>query len=332
VQNLKITSKTILVTGAAGFIGSFLTEKFAKMGACVKAFVKYNSRNDIGCLNFLPKKILDDIEIIMGDLRNADALKNTFKNTDIVIHLGAVISIPYSYIRPEEVVETNVLGTLNVLTSAKDANVERVVHASTSEVYGTARYIPIDEEHPLQAQSPYSASKIAADKLVESFYRTYNLPVVTIRPFNTYGPRQSTRAIIPAIIVQMLTKNNIQIGALKPVRDFTYIDDMINAFLKIVLKDGIEGETINIGSGVGVSVEHLVNLIKKIVRKDVKVVVNKKRLRPPFSEVERLIADTKKARAVLDWKPKVTLENGLKRTVRWFEKHIDIYKPEVYAI
>ena len=253
--------RQVLVTGAGGFIGSHLTERLVAEGARVRAFVRYNSRGDVGGLRLLPADIYSQLEIIAGDLRDAEAIRAAAKGVDTIFHLGALISIPYSYIHPREVVETNVMGTLNVLMAARDLDVRRVVHASTSEVYGTAQYVPIDEAHPLQGQSPYSASKIGADKIAESFYRAFNLPVATLRPFNTYGPRQSARAIIPTIITQALTRDEVRLGNLTPSRDFTFVADTVEGFLRIASVEAAMGQEINLGVGATITIGELAHKI-----------------------------------------------------------------------
>ena len=326
------SKKTVLVTGAGGFIGSHLTEKLVNLGADVKAFVRYNSRNDWGLLEMAPEKVKKNLEIIMGDMRDTNAITEACDGIDIIFHLGAIIAIPYSYLHPRETVETNIIGTLNVLKAGFDNSVEKIIHTSTSEVYGTAQYLPIDEKHPLQGQSPYSASKIGADKIAESFFRSYDLPVVTIRPFNTYGPRQSARAVIPTIITQMLTSDIVHIGSTNPKRDFTYIDDTVDGFIKIAQKDKIAGEVINIGSNSEISIGDLVDKIKSITGKKAKVKTEASRVRPKKSEVLRLCADNSKAKKLLGWEPKISLGDGLKSTVKWISDNIELYKSEMYTI
>ena len=323
--------KSVLVTGAGGFIGSHLTEHVVELGANVKAFVRYNSRNDWGLLELLPKDKLNQIEVIMGDLKDADAVRHAAKEVDIIFHLGSLIAIPYSYIHPRETIETNVLGALNVLTAAKENGIEKVVHTSTSEVYGTARYVPLDEEHPLQGQSPYSASKIGADKIAESFYRSFDLPVAIIRPFNTFGPRQSARAVIPTIITQALTKEKIFLGSLHPTRDYTYVKDVIEAFIKVAESPQSIGEFINIGSNFETSIGDLAEKIVSLIEKNVEIVSDKTRIRPPKSEVERLWCDNTKAKRLLGWEPTTSLDEGLKKTIGWISDNINLYKPELYT-
>jgi len=324
--------KTVLVTGAGGFIGSHLTEKLVDLGAKVKAFVRYNSRNDWGLIEILPSHTKEKMEVIMGDLRDSETIKSAMKDVDVVFHLGALIAIPYSYIHPREVVETNIMGTLNILNAAKEYKPEKIIHTSTSEVYGTAQYVPIDEKHPLQGQSPYSASKIGADKLAESFYRSYDLPITTLRPFNTYGPRQSARAVIPTIITQALAQNKILLGSLEPTRDLSYVDDIVDGFIKAAESEKSTGEVINIGSGFEISINDLANKIISLIGKKVKIVSDPKRVRPPKSEVERLMADNSKAKELLNWKPKISLDKGLRKTIDWFSKFQNRYRPDIYNI
>ena len=324
--------KKVLVTGAGGFIGSHLTEKLVDLEAKVKAFVRYNSRNDWGLIEILSSDVKQKIEVITGDLRDSETIRSVMKNVDIVFHLGALIAIPYSYIHPREVVETNIMGTLNILNAAKECKPKKIIHTSTSEVYGTAQYVPIDEKHPLQGQSPYSASKIGADKLAESFYRSYGLSITTLRPFNTYGPRQSARAVIPTIITQALTQNEVLLGSLEPTRDLSYVDDVVDGFIKAVESEKSIGEVINIGSGFEISINDLANEIISLIEKKVKIISDPKRIRPPKSEVERLIADNSKAKELLGWEPKVSLDKGLRKTIDWFSKFQNRYRPDIYNI
>jgi dTDP-glucose 4,6-dehydratase len=323
-------NKSVLVTGAGGFIASHLVEALAGQGARVRAFVRYNSRGDPGLLAQLPSQVRDGLEIIAGDLRDPQAVASAVHGVDIIFHLGALIAIPYSYLHPYEVVETNMMGTLNVLMAARTAGVGRVVHTSTSEVYGTALKVPISETHPLQGQSPYSASKIGADKLAESFYCAYNLPVVTIRPFNTYGPRQSARAVIPTIISQTIAVGKLRLGNLQSLRDFTYVSDTVAGFLKGGETPSIEGQTFNLGTGVEVSVGKLVDEVAAIAGKEVEVVVEEERLRPDKSEVMRLLSDNSRARHILGWEPSITLAEGLEMTYRWIEAHMAFYHVGAY--
>ncbi len=315
-----------LVTGAGGFIASHLVEALINDGAKVRAFVRYNSRGDPGLLKLLPKNIFDKLEIIAGDLRDLAAVQSAMRDINLVLHLGALIAIPYSYIHPAEVVETNVIGTLNILLAGRLLNVDRIVHTSTSEVYGTALEVPINETHPLQGQSPYSASKIGADKLVESFYRSYDLPVVTLRPFNTYGPRQSARAVIPSIIIQALTHDVINLGNLDAKRDLTYVTDTVNGFRKVAQVKGIEGETFNLGTGEEVRIDQLAEEIINQIGKKVEIRVDKSRLRPEKSEVQRLLADNTLAKERLNWAPSINLREGISRTIRWVEANQHFYQ------
>ena len=324
--------KNVLVTGAGGFIGSHLTEHLVELGANVRAFVRYNSRNDWGLLELLPKEKLDKIEVITGNLKDADAVRHATKNIDMIFHLGSLIAIPYSYIHPRETVENNILGALNVLMAAKENGIEKLVHTSTSEVYGTARYVPIDENHPLQGQSPYSASKIGADKIAESFYRSFNLPVAIIRPFNTFGPRQSARAVIPTIITQALTREKIVLGSLHPTRDYTYVGDVVDAFIKVAESPKSVGEVINIGSNFEISIGNLAKKIISLIGKNVKIVSDDVRIRPQKSEVERLWCDSTKAKELLKWEPKTSLDEGLKKTIVWISDNTQLYKPELYTM
>jgi len=325
-----ISEKCILVTGAGGFIGSHLVEALAAQGAQVRAFVRYNSRGDPGLLRFLPSQVFSTLEVVAGDLRDPQAVRSAVAGCQMVLHLGALISIPYSYFHPVEVAETNFIGTLNILMACRDLGVERLIHTSTSEVYGTARQIPINEEHMLQGQSPYSASKIGADKLVESFYCTYGLPVVTVRPFNTYGPRQSARAVIPTIITQALTQTTIRLGSLETTRDFTYVDDTVAGFLKAMEVGGVEGGVFNLGTGKEIQIGDLARKVIQKVGRGVSIEGDPQRLRPEKSEVLRLISDNCLALERLGWRPEVTLEQGLDRTIEWISRNIERYQPDVY--
>jgi len=323
-------NKKVLVTGAGGFIGSHLVEQLVDKGTQVRAFVRYNSRADAGFLKMISPEIRSKIEIIGGDLRDDDAVKQAVKGCQIVLHLGALISIPYSYHHPVEVAQTNLMGTLNVLMACREYGVERLVHTSTSEVYGTARQTPISEAHPLQGQSPYSASKIGADKLAESFHCTFGLPVVTLRPFNTYGPRQSARAVIPTIITQALTKPVIKLGNVNTTRDFTFVADTVNGFLLAAQTEGIDGKTINLGTGNEIRIGDLVEKIVARVNRPVKIEVEAERLRPEASEVFRLISNNSQARETLGWQPETSLEQGLEQTIHWISQHLDLYRVGVY--
>ncbi len=325
-------AKPVLVTGAGGFIASHLVETLVSSGARVRAFVRYNSRGDPGLLSLLPVEILGEIEIVQGDLRDQSAVQKAAAGMSHIFHLGALIAIPYSYVHPEEVVTTNITGTLNVLLAARQMGVQRVIHTSTSEVYGTALHVPIDEKHPLQGQSPYSASKIGADKLAESFFCSFDTPVVTLRPFNTYGPRQSARAVIPTIIAQALTQEKIKLGNLQARRDLTYVTDTVAGFLRVGEVDGIEGETFNLGSGEEISIGDLAKIIIELVGKQVDILMDSERLRPEKSEVQRLLSDNSLARKRLGWQPNVDLEEGLSRTIDWVRHNLNRFRTDRYQV
>ena len=322
----------VLVTGAGGFIGSHLVERLVKMGLEVRAFVRYTSRPQAGFLDISSREVRSAIEFVRGDLRDSHAVREAVRGMDLVFHLGALIGIPYSYVHPRETIETNVTGTLNVLMAARETSITRVVHTSSSEVYGTARYVPIDEEHPLQGQSPYAASKIGADKIAESFYLSYGLPVVTLRPFNTYGPRQSARAVIPTIITQGLVGEEIALGNLSPRRDLTYVSDTVEGFVKAAASQGAEGQTINLGTSSETSIGDLVKKIGQLMGKTLHVRIDAVRQRPSDSEVERLLSDNSRAIKILGWQPKVSLEQGLQQTIHWVAEHLDSYRIGGYEI
>lgn len=318
-----------LVTGADGFIGSHLVEALVQSGRRVRAFVQYNARNSWGWVEDLAPATLESVEVVSGDLRDAHSVREATRGCDRIFHLAALIAIPYSYAAPNEYLATNAGGTLNVLQAARDEGAF-VVHTSTSEVYGTARYVPIDEEHPLQAQSPYAASKIAADKLAESFRLSYELPVITVRPFNAYGPRQSARAVIPTIITQALECPEIRLGSLDPVRDLTFVTDTVIGFLRAAETPAAVGEVVNLGQGSGVTIGELASEIFGILGVEKEIVTDPERIRPSASEVMRLVCDNSKAASMLGWKPAVSLSEGLRRTVEWFRSHLSSYKPHVY--
>lgn len=323
--------KQVLVTGAAGFIGSHLCEGLIKKGCRVKAFVRYNSRNSWGWLENPYFK--GKVEVIPGDIRNYDSVKSAVKDSEIVFHLAALIGIPYSYHSPDSYVDTNIRGTLNILQAARELGIKKVVHTSTSEIYGTAKFIPINEEHPVNPQSPYAATKIAADFLALSFNKSFNLPVVVVRPFNTYGPRQSARAVIPTIITQILHGNKkINLGNVTPTRDLTYVKDTVEGFLKAADSEKAVGEVINLGNNSEISIRDLVVLIAELMQAKVKVVTESSRRRPEKSEVERLWADNAKAKETLNWSPRYSLEKGLRETIDWFKDNKDIYKSHIYNI
>ncbi len=318
-----LAGKRVLVTGADGFIGSHLTELLVRNGYNVKAFVQYNSFNSWGWLDSCSDDVRGHFEVFSGDIRDPNGVKTAISGSEAVLHLAALIAIPFSYHSPDSYVDTNIKGTLNVLQAVRATNVERLVHTSTSEVYGTALYVPIDEKHPLQGQSPYSATKIAADQLAESFYRSFETPVVTIRPFNTYGPRQSARAVIPSIITQIASgATNINLGSLKPTRDFNYVEDTARGFMHALEAENCIGEVINLGSNFEVSIGKTVELIARIMNADITVAVDEVRFRPVKSEVERLWASNEKAKKLLNWVPQysgeVGFSVGLQKTIEWF--------------
>lgn len=329
----------ILVTGAGGFIGSHLTEKLIQAGFSVKAFVEYNSFGSWGWLDYLDKAILNEIEIFSGDIRDPFGVKKSMESCHKVLHLAALIGIPYSYHSPESYLQTNVKGSLNIVQAARECNIEQVIHTSTSEVYGTAQYVPIDEKHPLQPQSPYSASKIAADQMVLSYYYAFGVPVTIMRPFNTYGPRQSARAVIPTIITQINQGvTEIQLGSLEPTRDFTYVEDTVNAYLLALGAKNIIGKTLNLGINHEISIGQLVNVIAKLMQREVKPVSDSQRLRPTTSEVERLRSDNTQAKTLLNWQIEYDqdegLAKGLKKTIDWFLsfENQKMYKHGIYHV
>lgn len=324
--------KSVLVTGAGGFIASHLVERLVAEGARVRAFVRYNSRNDPGMLRLIPADAFSQIEIMQGDLRDNEAVRNAVKGVDTIFHLGALIAIPYSYVNPREVIDVNVMGTLNVLMAARDSGTRRVVHTSTSEVYGTAQYVPIDEKHPLQGQSPYSASKIGADRIAESFYRSFDVPVTTLRPFNTFGPRQSARAVIPTIITQALTRDEVKLGSLEPSRDFTFVADTVEGFLRVASADNALGEEINLGNDNTIRIGDLAEKIFSIIGKTPKLIADLQRVRPGKSEVMKLWASNQKAKELIGWEPRVSLDEGLRLTVEWISSHLDLYRPDQYTV
>ena len=324
------SNKTVLVTGAAGFIGSHLSERLVSLGARTRALVHYNSAGSWGWLD--ESKVKNDLEVIQGDIRDADSIQKAFDGVDVVFHLAALIAIPYSYQAPLSYVRTNVEGTLNVLQASLRQGVERVVHTSTSEVYGSARTVPISEAHPLTGQSPYSASKIGADKIAESFHLSFGLPLATVRPFNTFGPRQSARAVIPAIITQALGDQSIALGNLEPTRDLNYVADTVAGFIAAAQSPNAIGEVINLGTGREVSIGALAQMILKILGKDLPVITEEQRVRPENSEVDRLCADASKAQSLLGWQPRHTLEDGLAETISWIEKNTNRFRQGVYVI
>ena len=319
--------KKILVTGSDGFIGSHLTEELVKAGYQVKAFVYYNSFNTWGWLDTLPSDVMKNVEIFQGDVKEA------MKGTAAVFHLAALIAIPFSYHSPDTYVDTNIKGTLNILQAAREQDLERVLVTSTSEVYGTAQYVPMDEKHPFQGQSPYSATKIGADRLAESFYRSFQLPVSIVRPFNTFGPRQSARAVIPTIITQLLAgKEKIHLGSLTPTRDFNYVKDTVNGFIKIYESEKTIGEEINIATQHEISIGELAEELIRQINPNAKIVCDEERLRPEKSEVNRLLGSNKKIKELTDWKPVYSFEEGLSETISFFKDNMDKYKPDIYNI
>ena len=323
----------ILVTGAGGFIGSHLTEELVRQGEEVRALVRYNSRDEKGLLEDLPKDIQNQIEVIPGDLKDPDGVKKALKGCSKVFHLGALIAIPYSYIHPFDFIQTNVVGTAHLLNAClEEGTLERVIHTSTSEVYGTAQYIPIDEKHPLQAQSPYAASKIAADKLAESYYLSFGLPIATLRPFNTFGTRQSLRAIIPTIISQAIGDKKIRLGNTRPRRDFLFVKDTVRGFIQFGKCEGAVGKVVNIGTGTDISIEELVMKILGLMGKQGKIEVEDRRIRPEKSEVMQLLSDTRLAQKLFQWAPRYTLEDGLKETIEWYQKNLSRFKVGNYPL
>ena len=326
------SDRPTLVTGAAGFIGSHLVEALAVAGAKVRAFVRYNSRNDYGWLEELDATLLENVEIFRGDLANPEAVDGAVQGCDSVFHLGALIPIPYSYRHPREFVTANVTGTLNVLEACRRHDVRRLVHTSSSEVYGTAQSVPIDENHRLRAQSPYAATKIGADQLALSFKDSFDMPVVIARPFNTYGPRQSARAVIPTLITQAMTRDAVELGSTHPTRDFLYVGDTVLGMIRCAEADGVEGEVINLGTGVEISVGELASLIFRLLDRELPVEFSPDRARPKDSEVERLLADVSKAERLMGWKSEVSLEKGLRRTIDWFGDAVGRYKPSLYNV
>jgi NAD dependent epimerase/dehydratase len=326
------SGKQVLVTGAGGFIPSHLVELLVQCGASVRALVHYNSRNDWGNLEHVPEEVKAAVEVVMGDVTDPFGVRRAVQGSDVVFHLAALIGIPYSYVAPQSYVETNVTGTLNVLEAVRSEGTPRMVHTSTSETYGTAQYTPIDEEHPLQGQSPYSASKIGADKMAEGYFRSFETPVATLRPFNTYGPRQSLRAVIPTIISQALGGQTIRLGSLTPVRDFTFVTDTARAFIAVAESDAAIGQTLNAGNGKGITIGELAKVILELIGSEARLEPDEVRVRPDASEVFELLADASKLREASGWQPKVDLREGLTRTIEWLERNLASVKPHLYTV
>ncbi len=324
--------KNVLVTGAGGFIGSHLAEALADAGANVTAMIKYGSASQWGNLEYASPSAKEKLKVVAGNVEDSDFVMNVVAGQDVVFHLAALIAIPYSYIAPRSYVRTNVEGTLNVVEAARRLGTSRVVHTSTSEVYGTALREPIDEEHPLQGQSPYSASKIGADKIAESYYRSFSTPVVTLRPFNTFGPRQSARAFIPTIISQALTRDVIELGALDPMRDMTFVGDTVSGFMAAGAAKGIEGQTINLGTGHTATIGDFANRILALMNCSKPIVQDSKRIRPAGSEVFKLVSDNRRANELMGWTPRTSVDDGLKQTIDFVEKNISLYRPTQYTV
>jgi len=320
----------ILVTGAGGFIASHLAEKLVKSGYSVRAYIHYNSKNHWGWLE--ESDCLNEIEVISGDIRDYDSVQNAVSGCNTVFHLAALIGIPYSYISPLAYIKTNIEGTYNVLEAARNKGI-KVIHTSTSEIYGTAQYVPIDEAHPINPQSPYAATKSSADTLAISYYRSFELPVVIVRPFNTYGPRQSARAIIPTVISQLLEgKNRISVGNLSPTRDMTYVSDTVEGFIAAGFNEVTSGEILNLGTGEEISIGELINRISFIMKTDVEIENSPERMRPVKSEVERLLSNPSKMHSLTGWKARVSIDDGLSRTISWMKQKKDIYKSSIYNV
>ncbi|WP_077597051.1 NAD-dependent 4,6-dehydratase LegB [Oceanobacillus kimchii] len=325
--------KKILVTGADGFIGSHLTEELVKRGHKVKAFAYYNSFNSWGWLDSLPKEIMNEVEVFTGDIRDPNGVKEAMKGIEEVYHLAALIAIPFSYHSPDTYVDTNIKGTLNILQAARDLNTSRLLMTSTSEVYGTAQYVPIDEKHPYQGQSPYSATKIGADRLAESFYRSFEMPITIVRPFNTYGPRQSARAVIPTIITQLLSgEESIKLGSITPTRDFNYVKDTVNGFLEIAKSNRTIGEEINIATQKEISIGELAEELIRQINPNAKIITDDQRLRPEKSEVNRLLGSNDKIKTLTNWQQKYTFKEGLSETIEFFKDNLNQYKTDIYNI
>ncbi len=328
----EIANSTVLVTGAGGFIGSHLVERFVRVGAHVRALIRYNSRNDWGALGWVPTEVVDDVEVVLGDIRDIESVARATQGADYVCHLAAQIAIPYSYLNPRDFIATNVEGSMNVAQAALEAGVQHLVHTSTSEVYGSAQFVPITEDHPLHPQSPYAASKVGGDVVMESYHRTYDLPVTVLRPFNTFGPRQSARAVIPTIISQALAGGRVRLGSLTPRRDLTYVEDTAEGYLATLSTPDTIGRTLQLGTGVDVSVGEIVELVGDLIGRRLEVEEDSDRIRPDHSEVTRLLSSPQRARDAMGWTPRVDVREGLARTIRYIEEHADRYRTDQYVI
>jgi NAD dependent epimerase/dehydratase len=329
---MSLTGRTVLVTGAGGFIGGHLAAELVRRGARVRAFVRYNSRNDRGTLDWLDAEVVSELDVVLGDLRDVESVSTAVEGVEVVMHLGAQIAIPYSYVNPRDFFETNVLGTLNVGQAALRWGVDRLVHTSTSEVYGTAQTVPITEEHPLEPQSPYAASKLGADKLMDAWHRSFDLPMTILRPFNTFGPFQSARAVVPTIIAQALARGPLRLGSLHPRRDLTFVADTVAGFIAAAQAPEAVGKTLQLGTGVDLSVGDLVALVGDLLGRELVVESDAERVRPVNSEVERLISDPTRARELTGWTPTVDIRGGLAATIEWIERNAGRYRTDHYVI
>jgi NAD dependent epimerase/dehydratase len=328
----RLDGRRVLVTGAGGFIGGHLATRLVQAGASVRAYVRYNSRNDRGTLEWHDPALVSEMEIVLGDLRDVESVSRAVRGSDFVFHLGALIAIPYSYLNARDFVETNVVGTLNVAQAALDAQVEHLLHTSTSEVYGTAQTVPITEDHPLEAQSPYSATKIGADKIVDSFHRSHGLAATVVRPFNTYGPHQSARAILPTIVTQALAGDTLRLGSLTPRRDLTYVEDTVDGFLAAAGTPAAVGRTMQLGTGESVAVSDLVDMVGEVLGRELNVETDEARVRPELSEVQVLVSSPALAKELTGWEPRVTLRDGIARTIEWIRANESRFKVGQYVI